>query len=98
MIIDAAERKRLSRAAHHLKPVVMMGNKGYTAAVVLAIDEALHDHELIKVRLRGVERERRQGVVDDLCRDLDAAFVALTGTVVTLYRPRPDEAAAGKSQ
>jgi RNA-binding protein len=91
MTVNAAEKKRLRGAAHPLKPIVMIGNRGYTAAVVAAIDEALRDHELIKVRLRGIERAARQDLIDEICRDLDAEFIALVGTVATLYRAGTDD-------
>jgi RNA-binding protein len=91
MIFDAAVKKRLRARAHQLKPVVMIGQQGYTAAVATAIDEALADHELIKVRLRGVERDRRKPVIADICRDLDAEFVGLVGAVATLFRPCPEK-------
>ena len=90
MVFNAATKKRLRSEAHELKPVVMIGQHGYTAAVAAAIDEALGDHELIKVRLRGVEREQRKPVVDEICSDLDAEFIGLVGAVATLFRPRPE--------
>ena len=89
MIFDTATKKRLRAEAHQLKPVVMIGQHGYSAAVAAAMDEALVDHELIKVRLRGIERKLREAVIADICRELDAEFVALIGAVATLYRPRP---------
>lgn len=90
MAFSAAAKKRLRARAHPLKPVVMIGQHGYTAAVAAAIDEALGDHELIKVRLRGVERDRRKAVTEEICRDLDAQFVGLVGGVATLFRARPE--------
>ncbi|MGR9091107.1 MAG: ribosome assembly RNA-binding protein YhbY, partial [Gammaproteobacteria bacterium] len=89
MTLNAARKKSLRAAAHALKPVVMMGQRGYTPAIVAAIDEALTDHELIKVRVRGAEREERKPLIEAICRDLDAEFVALVGSVATLYRERP---------
>ncbi len=91
MELNAATKKRLRARAHPLKPVVMIGQHGYSAAVAAAIDEALGDHELIKVRLRGIEREQRGPVVSEICRDLDAALVGLVGAVATLFRPLPDK-------
>jgi len=91
MAVNAAKKKSLRAAAHPLKPVVMIGNRGYTPAIVAAIDEALGDHELIKIRLRGLEREQRKPMVEEICRDLDAEFIALVGSVATLYRERPDD-------
>lgn len=98
MTLNAADKKRLRAAAHPLKPVVMIGQRGYTAAVLAAIDEALGDHELIKVRIRGLEKEERQSVIDEICRDLDAQFVGLVGSVVILYRERPSDETASNKQ
>ena len=89
MELNPATKRRLRAAAHALKPVVMIGQHGYTPAVAAAIDEALGDHELIKVRLRGIEREQRLDVVAAICTALDAQSVSVVGGVATLYRKRP---------
>ena len=91
MALDTATKKRLRAAAHPLKPVVMVGQHGYSAAVAAAIDEALGDHELIKIRLRGIEREQRKPVVTEICNDLDAEVVGLVGGVATLFRAQPEK-------
>lgn len=89
MVLDMESKKRLRAAAHPLKPVVTIGQHGYSAAVAAAIDEALVDHELIKVRLRGIEREQRKPVVVEICNDLDAEAIGLVGGVATLFRAQP---------
>ncbi|MFT4563728.1 MAG: RNA-binding protein [Gammaproteobacteria bacterium] len=89
MELNPATKKRLRAAAHALKPVVMIGQHGYSTAVAAAIDEALGDHELIKIRLRGIEREQRKDVVAEICKDLDAQSVSVVGGVATLFRKRP---------
>jgi RNA-binding protein len=91
MVLDTETKKRLRAAAHPLKPVVMVGQHGYSATVAAAIDEALGDHELIKVRLRGIEREQRKPVVAEICNDLDAEVVGLVGGVATLFRAQPEK-------
>ena len=91
MVLDMETKKRLRAAAHPLKPVVTIGQRGYSAAVAAAIDEALVDHELIKVRLRGIEREQRKLVVVEICNDLDAEVVGLVGGVATLFRAQPEK-------
>ena len=90
MELNAAMKKRLRARAHPLKPIVLIGQNGYSAAVAAAIDEALADHGLIKVRLRGIESERREQVVLEICRDLDSECVGLLGGVATLFRPLPE--------
>ena len=89
MVLDMETKKRLRAAAHPLKPVVTIGQRGYSAAVAAAIDEALIDHELIKVRLRGIEREQRKPVVSlflPSCRKLlSPLFSLITSFVAFLH-------------
>ena len=49
--ITPTERRALRAAAHHLKPVVSISQKGLTASVLAEIDRSLKAHELIKLRL-----------------------------------------------
>ena len=62
------DRKNLRKLAHTLKPIVMIGQHGVTAAVVSEIDMALISHELIKIRVRGFEREERQAKVEEIAK------------------------------
>lgn len=89
--MSSGQKKEMRARAHHLKPVIRVGQRGMTDSVIAAIDQALYDHELTKVQLRTITREARQGVIADLCDSLSADLVGLVGAVATLYRPRPDE-------
>ena len=44
------QKKYLRGLAHGLKPLVFVGQKGVTPALVDALNQALSDHELIKVK------------------------------------------------
>ena len=90
LTLKTADKKRLRAAAHHLKPIVMIGQNGYTEAIGLAIDEGLTAHELIKVRLRGIASEDRQTLSDEICEQYNAACVAIIGSIATFYRPNPE--------
>jgi RNA-binding protein len=83
---SAAEKSRLRAAAHHLKPVVMVGQNGCTEPVLAAIDEALEEHELVKVRIRGSDRASRQKMGDDICAHLGAELITRIGSMVVVYR------------
>ena len=89
--LDSAQKKRLRAAAHTLKPVVMIGNQGYTDAVGLAIDEALTTHELIKVRLRGIAQEDRKDVTRRICSEFDAQEIDLIGAIAVIFRKNPEK-------
>jgi RNA-binding protein len=89
-MITTAERRALRARAHPLKPVVLLGQQGLTPAVMLAIDEALTAHELIKVRLRGLEKEVRDDTVQTLAGELGAEVINVIGHILTLYRLAPE--------
>jgi RNA-binding protein len=89
-MITTSERRALRARAHPLKPVVLLGQQGLTPAVMLAIDEALTAHELIKVRLRGLEKEVRDDTVQTLAGELGAEVINLIGHILTLYRLAPE--------
>ena len=84
------QRKQLRAKAHSLKPVVITGQAGLTAAVVNEINLALDHHELIKVRVNTDDREQRRQMGDDICTELNAELIQAIGHIITLYRKKPD--------
>lgn len=87
--LSIAERKVHRAEAHHLDPVVMIGNDGLTAAVLKETDAALNAHGLIKVRVLGDDREARQAMYDKLADELGAAPIQHIGKLFILWRPKP---------
>jgi RNA-binding protein len=82
------QRRHLRGLAHALKPVIRLGNAGLTPAVVAETARALEDHELIKVKAAGADREARDALFAALARDTGSALVNRIGHVAVLYRPR----------
>jgi putative YhbY family RNA-binding protein len=91
------ERRALRARAHHLHPVIMIGDAGLTPAVLKEIDIALKSHELIKIRVLGDDRERREKLVAEICAALAASPVQHIGKILVAYRPRPEGAASPKA-
>lgn len=89
--LTPAERRDLKARAHHLQPVVMIGNAGLTPAVIREIDVHLKSHELIKIRVLGDDRDQRKILIDDICSSLAAAQVQLIGKMLVIFRPAPEE-------
>lgn len=87
--LTGAQKKHLRGLAHHLKPVVQVGKNGVTGPVLESIDQALDDHELIKVRLADPQGRKRE-LAEEIAERSGAAVVGLVGHVVTLYRRHPD--------
>ncbi len=85
------QRRYLKSLAHHLSPVVMIGNNGLTDAVIREIAVNLDAHELIKIRVLGDDRELRQQYLEKICADLAAAPVQHIGKLLLIYRPGNDD-------
>ena len=88
--LSPTERRALRAAAHHLNPVVSISQKGLTPGVLAEIDRSLKAHELIKLRLYGIERDDREALCGEICGTLECALVQHIGNLLVLWRPRPE--------
>ncbi|MGD9952761.1 MAG: YhbY family RNA-binding protein [Burkholderiales bacterium] len=89
-----AQRKQLKARAHALHPILQIGEKGLTDAVVAEIDRALARHELIKIRAAPLDREARAVALAAICERTGAQPVQHIGKMLVVYRPRPPEEAS----
>jgi RNA-binding protein len=94
--VSAAERRDMRAKAHHLRPVVAIGQHGLTPAVLHEIDVNLLAHELIKIRAFSDVRDERDALLERICTELDAAPVQHIGKLFVIWRPTPVEAPAQK--
>jgi RNA-binding protein len=91
MKLNSQQIKRLKQQAHHLKPVVMLGQLGLSDNVMHEIDLSLLAHELIKVKLAGLDRQDRVKIGNEISQRLQANLVQIIGQIAILYRPNPDK-------
>ena len=87
--LTPAQRKEHRSAAHHLTPVVMIGNDGLTPAVEKEVNLALNAHGLIKVRVFSDDRTGREAIFASLADRLNAAPIQHIGKLLVLWRPVP---------
>jgi putative YhbY family RNA-binding protein len=88
--LSPPERRALRAKAHHLDPVVIVGQHGLTPAVLHEIDVSLLAHELIKIRVLNDDRGLREQVLEQICEALDAAAVQHLGKLLVVWRPAPE--------
>jgi RNA-binding protein len=82
--LTSQQRQYLKSLAHALRPVVQVGQSGITDALIAAVNQALLDHELIKVRLQRPENKKH--AAEELTRKTGAHLAGLIGHTVILYR------------
>ena len=80
--------RELKARSQKLKPVIHVGHDGATDALVTALDQALADHGLVKVRFTDHKSERKQ-LAANLCVRTSSRQILLVGQTVTLYRKPP---------
>jgi putative YhbY family RNA-binding protein len=95
--LSTTQRRALRAAAHHLNPVVSISQKGLTPSVLAEIDRCLKAHELIKLRLYGIERDVREALFIEICTALNCAEVQHIGNLLVLWRENPKDLAAQES-
>jgi RNA-binding protein len=88
--LSEKQRRYLRGLAHPLAPVVRLGKEGLTEAVAKETTRALLDHELIKVKAPGGDRDARDALFAALAEQTGSALIHRIGNVAVLYRPRPD--------
>jgi RNA-binding protein len=86
MTLTPKARQQLKAKAHKLKPIVFIGNNGLTENIHMEVDRGLHDHELIKVRIQGADKELRTTFFTEICKRAKAHPVQLIGGVGIIYR------------
>lgn len=77
--------RELKARSQKLKPVIHLGHDGVTDALVAALNQALSDHGLVKVRFTDHKSERKQ-LAADLATRTSSRPILLVGHTVTLYR------------
>jgi RNA-binding protein len=88
--VNTADKKKLRAEAHTLKPVVMIGQSGLTAAVLAELNIALNTHELLKVRIRA-ERDERKLIIEQICTEAGAELIQTIGQIAVIYRLNPNK-------
>ena len=86
MALTSSQIRYLRGLAHPLKPVLLMGGKGVTAGVLKELEQALDDHELIKVKLSGGDRASRTADLAKLVESSHAEAVQTIGHIAVLFR------------
>lgn len=91
--LSPSARRDLRAKAHHLEPVVTVGQHGLTPQVLHEIDLALIAHELVKVKVLGDDRDVRESMLAEVTKALDCAPVQHVGKILVLWRPNPEKRA-----
>lgn len=90
MPLTSSQKRHLRGLTHALGPVVAVGYKGATDAVVNELHGALMQHELVKVKVDGADRAARIASIETMRERCNAELVHTVGHVACFYRRNPE--------
>ena len=86
--LTGKQKSYLRSLAHKLKPVVQIGHHGVTEGVLAAVEVALEQHELIKVKVAGEAEVDAAEIAPGLEQASHSQLAQLIGHTLVLYRRR----------
>jgi putative RNA-binding protein, YhbY family len=86
--MKGSTRKYLRSLAHHLKPLVIVGENGISSQLIASTEVALNDHELIKVKF-GEFKEAKKEISAEIAQSTKSELVGIIGNIAMFYRPHP---------
>ena len=89
MSLNGKQRRHLRALGHHLQPVVILGKQGITESAARALDEALGQHELVKIRIGTECPDERDAVAEWAEKTVQCEVAQALGRTLLVYRKHP---------
>jgi RNA-binding protein len=86
MSFSKSQLKFLRGKCHALNPVILVGQKGLTAALLKELDIALDQHELVKIKIAAEDRETVLEIMNEICDREATDRVQVIGKTLTVFR------------
>ena len=106
MSLTGKQLRHLRALGHALDPVVQLGKHGLTDGVIAAVDVALEQHELVKLKVGSECPDDRKDIAARLGPAVKGEIAQILGRTLLVYRrhpkkpvivlPKPDKVAAPK--
>jgi len=89
--LTSTQAKYLRGIAHGLKPVVFIGQKGLTDALIRSTEEAFDRHELIKIKFIDYKEKNQKNEIASALESRTGSHLAgMIGHIAILYRQQRD--------
>ena len=89
--LSGPQLRGLKAQAQRLEPILKIGKAGVTEAFLVALDEALGCHELVKIKFEH-HKDEKETLTPMLIERSRSCLVLRVGNVIVLHRPTPEPA------
>ena len=86
MTLTGKQKNYLRGVAHNLNPIVTIGGKGLTEAVMNEVELALTHHELVKVKMPSNNKAEKVALLAQITGQSNSEPVQIIGRVGVIYR------------
>jgi len=90
-VLTGKQRRHLRALGHELKVVVHVGKDGIDDGLVAAINQALLDHELVKIKVGESAGVDRHEAAEAMATRTKSQVAQVLGYTVLLYRRHPQK-------
>lgn len=92
MSLSQEKKKQLRSIGHNLNPVVTVAGNGLSENVLIEINRALDDHELIKVKFAVGDRDLKKTLLTEVASATQSTLVQSIGNIGLYFKPakQPD--------
>ncbi len=91
--LTGKQRRALRGLGHHLKPVVIVGQRGVSAELLAKVETELEHHELIKVKFGSEAPIDARDAAQPLATNTQSHVAQVIGRTILLYRRREEDPA-----
>ncbi len=64
----------------------MVGQHGLTESVMAELETTMSKHELLKIKIRGDDRDDKQRMIDEIINTTGAHLVQVIGNIMVIYQ------------
>jgi RNA-binding protein len=89
MTLSSRQTSQLRSLAQRLDPILHLGKAGVTDAFVASVDQALNDHELIKIKFTAF-KDSKKPLAEEIATRTNSELVWIVGHVAVFYREQSD--------
>jgi RNA-binding protein len=90
--LTGAQKTYLRGLGQTLDPIVKVGKAGLSPEFFQELQRQLNNHELIKLRFVGIERDQRAALIDQIADEGRCVCVGSVGHTALFYRHQSDPA------
>ncbi len=64
----------------------MVGQNGLTESVMAELETTMSKHELLKIKIRGDDRDEKQKMINEIITTTGAHLVQVIGNIMVIYQ------------